>query len=177
MKTLLALVAASALLFCSNSHAQELGGTGPATSIPQIPRNSITLWPFEPTQTMEMPPLEGLTLPPNWTPGEQGGLPESWPSALGWSPSEGLPSLQDWVPPEGWSPEDWQRVSEEAYLVPLIQGGATVIAVLFGVIESRGFCWYEGPHTEGAVRNQQVCVCRSYLLGLFRSCTWETTSP
>ena len=73
MNRSLALVAAAALLFGSDVHAQTLGNTGVATSPAQLPENPIVLWPSETGPVMNTPPSEGWTLPP------QGRLPaEDW---------------------------------------------------------------------------------------------------
>lgn len=174
MKVLLAQIAAGLLLSGLSVHAQEFRGTAPATPQPQITGNVITLWPSGANPTMDGPPLEGWTLPPDWTPAEGGALPQGWPTARGWVPSEGLPSLQNSPPPDGWSSKEWSNVLENAELIAVARGAETAIVTVIRYVDRRGFCWYgDGSYSEGAVRNEERCVCDPYLWNWIKLCEWK----
>ena len=156
----LALIVAAALLVGCNAQAQPTG-------------SPLVLWPSRSSPDMNLAPSEGWTLPSQaWPSGGGGALPQNWPPAAGWSPSEGLPVLQAWGPPQGWPPaEDWSGVSENAIPLPIVIGSLTLLTVLIRQAGQTGFCWYNGPYSEGAVRDGRKCICTPYL-GFFRSCGW-----
>ena len=174
----LALLAGSALLLGSTGHAQTSGGEGVVVSPSHLTERPIVLWPSEASPDRNVSPREGWTLPPQ---GESGTrhwtLPSTWPPPAGWSPSALRPSPPDWPAPDGWPPEeDWQEVARHAVLIPLVQAGRTVLAVGLTYVGAVGFCWYDRPYTEGAIRNGQRCVCESYLR-LIRICKLAEAEP
>ena len=173
MKRAVAAIAWSALLLSATSQAQLEMTPG------QIGGPPTVLWPSGQTPPVDTEPLEGWT----WTPQEgttagRWALPPTWPPAAGWSPATPPPPVWEWPAPEGWaSQEEWERAAAGAMAAPLIYGGATVIGVVVTYAEGQGVCWYNGRHSEGAVRDGQRCVCKDFLYGLFRRCTWADDNP
>lgn len=100
------------------------------------------------------------------------GWPEGWPATPGGSPSQSLPDIGKLPPPSGWNTEDWNRISREAWFIPVMKYGLPAFVTILGYSEARGFCWYDGIYTEGARRDDQECVCGTYAYW-FRSCGWE----
>ena len=111
------------------------------------------------------------------------GFPEELRTLPGMSLSLPLPSPKDWPAPANWpADQDWDEVADDAWIVPAIRAGFILAIVILNNSKDHGFCWNDGPSSEGKVHDGQRCVCNSYP-DWMKSCGWidldplPTTSP